>query len=123
VLVQQLGDVLTGRLRVPVDLVVQDDGQPPVDVKLACYRIAQEAFNNIAKHAEATRVSAKLRCATEVVELTIVDDGHGFDPEANCPGCLGLSIMAERAESMGALLQIESQPSQGTRIHLSWPAT
>jgi PAS domain S-box-containing protein len=121
-LVQQLGDVLTGRLRVPVDLFTQGDGQPPVDVKLSFYRIAQEAFNNIAKHAEARKVSVDLRCGADAVAMTITDDGRGFDPETDFEGRIGLRIMAERAAAIGARLQIDSQPGRGSEVALFWRA-
>jgi signal transduction histidine kinase len=122
ILLQQLGDVLTGRQQVPVDLVVRGDVQPPADVKIAFYRIAQEAFNNIGKHAEATHVAVTLAGSANAVDMTIVDNGRGFDPGARLAsgGRLGLSIMSERAESVSARLKIDSQPGQGASITLSW---
>ena len=55
-LLQQAADVFTGRTHIPVEITVQGDPQPPAEVKLAFYRIAQEALNNAAKHAEATLI-------------------------------------------------------------------
>ena len=123
VLLQQLADVLTGRLRVPVSLVFQSDGQPPINVKLTFYRVAQEAFNNIAKHAGASNVSVVLRCTPDSVSMTIADNGCGFDTAADCPNSLGLRIMAERAAGIGALLQVDSRLGHGARINLSWQAS
>ena len=60
-LLQQAADVLTGRSHIPVIMNIDGDPSPPVDVKLAFYRITQEALNNIAKHAEATRVVVDLQ--------------------------------------------------------------
>jgi signal transduction histidine kinase len=122
VLLQQLGDAFTGQTHVPVDLVVRGDGQPTVDVKIAFYRIAQEAFNNIAKHAQATQVAATLRSAPDTLEMTIVDDGSGFDVTSNHPGSMGLRIMGERAAEIGAELQLESQPGGGTTVTIMWKA-
>jgi PAS domain S-box-containing protein len=120
VLLQQLGDALTGQSRVPVDLVVRGDGQPPVDVKITFYRIAQEVFNNIAKHAQATHVAATLRSAPDALEMRIVDDGRGFDVTSDVSGQMGLRIMGERAAGIGAELQFESEPGRGTTVTLSW---
>ena len=53
-------------------------------------------------------------------ELTITDDGRGFDPAAAPPDRLGLGILRERAQSIGADLSIESAPGQGTRVGVIW---
>lgn len=94
---------------------------PPPEIKEAFYRILQEAFNNIAKHAEATRVDVRLDCLPEKVALQVQDDGIGFDPrEANLEG-LGLGIMRERARSVGAQFEISSQVhGGGTQLWLIW---
>ncbi len=55
------------------------------------------------------------------LELSIADDGRGFDPAAVSPDSLGLDIMRERAETIGAELTIHSQIGQGTRVTISWP--
>jgi signal transduction histidine kinase len=122
VLLQQLGDALTGQARVPVDLVIRGDGQPPVDVKITFYRIAQEVFNNIAKHAQATQVAVTLRSAPDALEMRIVDDGRGFDVTSDVSGQMGLRIMGERAAGIGAELQFESEPGQGTTVTVLWKA-
>jgi signal transduction histidine kinase len=57
------------------------------------------------------------------VELIVRDDGCGFDPAAVSPEHLGLRIMRERAQAIGASLRIESQPGQGTRISALWRST
>lgn len=93
---------------------------PPPEIKEAFYRILQETFNNIAKHADATNVSVQLVCLPEKVELLVQDDGIGFDPQSTNHEGLGLDIMHERARSVGALLEISSQVRNGTRLMLSW---
>jgi signal transduction histidine kinase len=122
-LLHQLGEAITGRARVPVNVTTRLSCDLPADVKIAMYRIAQEALNNIAKHANATQVSVTLHCvddATGVIELCISDDGVGFDVAQTLPDNLGLRIMRERAESVGAALAINSQPQEGTRISVTW---
>jgi signal transduction histidine kinase len=83
---------------------------------VALYRVAQEALNNAAKHSDASHVEITLRCASNLVELTVRDDGRGFDVESVPPEHLGLGIMRERAEAIGAALRIESEIGRGTEV-------
>lgn len=98
----------------------------PQDAHVALYRIAQEALNNTVKHARATQVSVELVCltggdeASDSVKLTVGDNGVGFDDSDVEPGELGLSIMRERAESVGATLDVISRVDQGTRVLVCW---
>ena len=124
-----LGDLLghqvnafIARARIPVEYDRDCSHNPPVEIKEAFYRIAQEAFNNIARHAEAGRVRVALACAAGRAELTIEDDGIGFDVDAHDHEGLGLGIMRERARSVDARLEIHSRPRQGTRLRLAWQA-
>jgi two-component system nitrate/nitrite sensor histidine kinase NarX len=119
-LLRQLGESITGRARVPVTVDVEGDGQVPVEVKVALYRIAQESLNNVAKHSGATQATVRLRCAPDGVQLCVRDDGRGFDPTHISSDHLGLGIMRERAEAIHATLRIDSQSGQGTRIDVSW---
>ncbi len=120
ILIQQLSDVLTGHTRIPVDLAIDGEMQLPEDVKIVFYRIAQEAFNNIIKHAEATLVSTSLISGADGCRLTIHDNGRGFDPNIVKSEKLGLKFMCERAEEIYGDLVVESSPNQGTRISLVW---
>ncbi len=120
-LVQQLSDAFTSRTRIPVAIQVDATGQPPGDVKTTLYRITQETFNNIAKHAAAEQVIVSLRQSPDQVILTIQDDGLGFDPAETNAENLGLTIMRERAERIQANLEISSRPGQGTSISVTWP--
>lgn len=83
------------------------------------YRVAQEGLRNITQHAEAAFVEVRL-IDGPTVELCIVDDGRGFDPDAIPSGHLGLAIMQERAKSIGALLEIESGVGAGTTVRLRY---
>jgi nitrate/nitrite-specific signal transduction histidine kinase len=119
-LLTQLADAFIGRVRIPVDLQVLGDCALTHDVKLVFYRVAQEALNNIAKHSGARQVTLHLDCQPGHLHLYIQDDGLGFDAGSIPPGHLGVAIMRERANSIGASLTIESQPGQGTTVALDW---
>jgi PAS domain S-box-containing protein len=95
-------------------------GQIPSTSEIAFYRIAQEALNNIAKHAHASRVDVLLAAEDGQVVLVVEDDGIGFDlADAERPGRnLGLAGMQERAALVGATVQIESMPGKGTSVFL-----
>jgi signal transduction histidine kinase len=119
-LLQQLAEAVTGRARLPVTVTTQGEGTLPSDVKVALYRIAQEALNNVAKHSHAGRSQVKLIYADKRVTLQIEDNGRGFEVDKAPTSHLGLGIMRERAEAVGAQLSIESEPGTGTRIQVVW---
>lgn len=83
--------------------------------ELACFRVAQEALTNIARHAGASTVVISLGCADGQLTLMIGDDGRGFDPAA-APAGLGLRGMRERLTLVGGELAITSRPGAGTRL-------
>jgi PAS domain S-box-containing protein len=85
------------------------------ETETTLYRIAQEALTNVAKHSHATHVELVLERTPEHVLLMVEDDGVGFAPEAATAG-FGLLGMQERASLVGATLEIESAPGQGTTI-------
>ena len=119
-LFRHLTDAFRGRSRLPIDFSIEGDADLPPDVKVALYRIAQEALNNVVKHAEASQVKVFIRCLPEQIELHISDDGCGFDPSILSPEHLGLGIMLERAENIGAAIQIDSAMGKGTQISVVW---
>jgi len=119
-LLTQLADAFVGRVRVPVSLVIQGDCELTHEVKLVFYRVAQEALNNIAKHSGARQVELCLECQPGQMNLSIQDDGLGFEPDSIQPGHMGISFMRERASSIGACLRVESQAGQGTTVELDW---
>jgi PAS domain S-box-containing protein len=120
-LLQQLADGVIGRGRVPVRVYIDCLEEFPADVKFAFYRIAQEALNNVVKHAQASQVVVRLSQSDSEVFLIIEDDGQGFEFSHIHARNLGLSIMRERADAISAVLAIQSQPNQGTKIKVVWP--
>jgi len=90
------------------------------DVETALFRITQESLTNIAKHANATKVTITLKEIEGKVKLTITDDGIGFDPisinKAGERKGLGLLGMRERTEALGGILHVQSSPSKGTQV-------
>ena len=119
-LLRLLGNAFTGRTNIPARVILVGQGILPADVQVAIYRICQEALNNIAKHAGASRVEINLKHEDTAIELAIQDDGQGFDPERTTSGHYGLSMMRERAEGVGAQLSITSQPGHGTELIIRW---
>lgn len=122
-LLRQLGEAITGRSRLPIAVFVEGDAVLPPDVQVGIYRIAQEALNNVVKHARASNVSVRLVFQPDAVVLTVEDDGCGFDLDHVAAGHLGLGIMRERAAAIGAILQIDSRPGSGTRLSMVWGHT
>ncbi len=92
--------------------------EPPVsiEIKEALYRVAQEAINNILKHAKASEIEINMLCNHDSLLIEIKDNGRGFDPGGDYTGHLGLRTMRERLEQVGGNLQIESVLGQGTSI-------
>jgi PAS domain S-box-containing protein len=117
----------------PVELSLGEGvGEETLDysVQLQLFRIIQEAFSNARKHAGASCVQISFALQDSQVHINIQDDGHGFDPAqlerdqtAEKPaGHFGLAFMRERAEQIGASLQIRSAPGEGTYISLDVPS-
>jgi two-component system nitrate/nitrite sensor histidine kinase NarX len=126
---RQLSAAMSTRAGVPVVVDVEGAAarpEPPLPaaVKIACYRVAQEALTNAAKYAHAHAVRVRLRTTVtngkRRLGLEIADDGRGFDPRAIPAGHFGLAIMRERAQSVGAKVQVRSHIGQGTVVSMTW---
>ncbi|MGE5123084.1 MAG: PAS domain S-box protein, partial [Acidobacteriaceae bacterium] len=95
---------------------------PPLasHVEKVLFRLVQESLNNIAKHAQASRVMVNVKSSKDVVSVTVQDNGKGFDPrETRRPTAephWGLLSMQQRAASIGGTLAIESSPGMGTQV-------
>jgi len=94
----------------------------PADVETAIYRVVQEAVTNVVRHAHAAQVDVLLECRGSELIVLIEDDGIGFNPaSAGRNGRLGLFGMRERAEMLGARLEVESVANSGTTILMEVP--
>jgi signal transduction histidine kinase len=122
-LLHHLGNALVGRYESAIEYDIQHgDHRLPEPVQLAFYRIAQEALNNVVKHAQAETITISYVGEPEqpAATLTIADDGIGFDQSAVPTNHYGLRIMSERATEIGAAFTIESEPGEGTLVRVAW---
>ena len=103
--------------------VAPGEARLPASVELACFRIAQEALTNVARHAEASRVQVEVEFDEDergaLLVLRVSDDGRGCDPAR--PGGLGLVTMRERATQLGGSVAIGPRPGGGTVVHAILP--
>jgi signal transduction histidine kinase len=120
---QQLGEALADTHGPKVE--VRCEGKPiqvPPGVASHLFRIAQEGVTNALKHSQARRIEIVLDFKPEAVELSVTDDGCGFDPAAAAHnGHFGLRGLKERAHALDAELTLDSKPGQGTRLRLIVP--
>jgi signal transduction histidine kinase len=94
------------------------------EIEQSVYRVAQEALENVARHADARRISVALEQNGTHLQLTVSDDGRGFDPAAaGADGGLGVKGMRERAEMLGGSIEITSRPGGPTTLHLILPSS
>jgi PAS domain S-box-containing protein len=101
-------------------------GRLPGELETVCFRIAQEALTNVARHAQAGSVSVQLERSRDRMLLTIIDDGVGFDVDklkksASAATALGLRGMEERALAVGGYIKIDSGLERGTQIRATFP--
>ena len=92
---------------------------PPLEVRTILFRIAQEALVNACKHAQASTVRIGVERSDGGFEVTVQDDGRGFEPAApgmDLPGHLGLASIHERAVQAGGWSRVESAPGTGTTV-------
>jgi two-component system nitrate/nitrite sensor histidine kinase NarX len=119
-LLQHLIMALSGRARVPAELQVEGSGQLPSEVQVALYRVAQEALQNVAKHAKARHVWVTLLLGDGAATLAVRDDGRGFDPAVIPADHFGLAIMRERMAAVGGTVALASAPGAGTTVTARW---
>jgi len=103
-------------LQVEGDLSSLSDSQ-----KIVLFRVVQESLSNVRKHSGATKVSVSLRSKRNFVELTVTDDGRGFDPRLLGTERLGLSGISERVRLLGGAVEIETTPGAGTTVRAALP--
>jgi signal transduction histidine kinase len=102
-----------------IEIEVEGDRPLRVELEKHVFRIAQEALGNALKHAHAEKLEVQLRMSNGRVELSVADDGAGFDPASPLVGKhLGLLSMRERAQALGGELNVISRPGAGTTVTL-----
>lgn len=119
-LIRQLCEAFIGRARLPIALNIEGERDLPPEVQVAYYRIAQESLNNIFKYARATKVDVTLCLSSSGVRFEVCDNGIGFDMSTAKPTSLGMRIMRERAEAIGADFHISSTLGAGTCLEVLW---
>lgn len=119
-LIRQLCEAFIGRSRLPITLSIEGDCELPPEVQVAFYRIAQESLNNVFKYARATQVNVNLFLSAATVHFETCDNGIGFDLSSSKPTSLGMRIMRERAEAIGADFHISSTVGAGTCVEVTW---
>lgn len=110
-----------GRADVRARLIADDDVRLPLAKQVALYFVAQEALNNVLRHANAKSVTARLKQTKASISLVIEDDGCGFDTGHTDQGGLGLRNMRERAAQIGGRLKIYSVSGKGTKVSVFIP--
>jgi signal transduction histidine kinase len=119
--VSTLAEDFAARNGMSLDLEISEDvDRLAPEVEHGFYRVAQEALENVNQHAGAQQVKVKLGKKNGTLLLIVADDGRGFDPDVDASEHqLGLQGMYERAELIGASLEVVSERDQGTTIQLS----
>jgi two-component system NarL family sensor kinase len=120
--ITQLVQEATAKAALAVNLQMVGAHQPlPVAIEAGLYRVAQEALTNIVSHAHATRADLHLLATLHNVQLTIHDNGCGFEPDTVTPNRYGLTGMNERVRLLGGQLQIQSAAGAGTKVVVTIP--
>ena len=113
---------LTARSGITVTVTGPGERPPvPAAAEEQAYRVALEALHNAVKHSGARQASVTIANLGDTVEVAVADNGAGFDPTAIGPGHLGLRTMRERAAQVGATLDLQARPGDGTTVRLRIP--
>jgi signal transduction histidine kinase len=107
---------ITVNLKVEGDLAGLSDSQ-----KIVLFRVVQEALSNVRKHSEAAKVSVALRSRRHFVDVSVADNGCGFDPRRLATDRLGLAGISERVRLLGGAVEIETTRGAGTTVHATLP--
>jgi PAS domain S-box-containing protein len=110
-----------------IEIIFTHEGVPdrlPADVPLCLYRIVQEGLNNCICHSGTKSCKVILKGSGDKISLLVKDTGRGFDPvEVRDKPGLGLSSMRERVQLVGGNFKVDTQPGQGTSVHINLPLT
>lgn len=121
---EQIAEDINKLKQVKVEL--HSEGTEPKlseEIKLAFFRIVQEALNNVRKHSQASKANVVVQFEKKHIYMAVTDNGIGFDPgdaatRSRLKGSLGMMSMRERADLIGAKLKIDSKPNKGTTIKI-----
>jgi signal transduction histidine kinase len=120
---------------VAMDLTAEGDGEPgtngarlPLDLEIACFRVAQESITNVLRHAAARSLHVRIARRPGSINLTIHDDGRGFDAATTLEaaaggGHLGIVGMRERVRASGGTFRLDSKPGEGTAVEIELPVS
>lgn len=132
--IQQAADSFSEEHMITTTLTTTGDPRPlHPDIEVALLRVVREALNNVAKHAQATRIGLTLSYMEDLITVDVRDDGVGFNTAvrlsaavprstAGTDGGFGLAGMRQRVQRLSGQLVIESQPGEGTAVSASFPA-
>ena len=120
-LLRLLVQATESRSKTDVTLTVSGDVPLPRPLHVAVYRIAQEALDNVVRHAAARHAWVDLELDPGAGSLVVRDDGCGCDLTAAGPAQLGIRSMTERSAEAGGSLRVESRPGEGTTVTPWWP--
>jgi signal transduction histidine kinase len=121
VAVRQLANTVASRSGIEIRVAMEDDVHIADDTATAAFRVLQEALTNVTRHASASCVDVEVVCSDRNLDMVVTDDGNGFDPSTLGDGGFGVLGMRERADALSGRMSIDSQPGQGTRLHLTLP--
>lgn len=120
--IEWLAANFTARYKVPCQLRVRDDLELAEPYATAVFRIVQESLANVGKHAQAKRVQVVIEPCPGAIDLAVIDDGRGYDPDApRKVQSMGLMGVRERVHLLHGSVAIASRPGQGTRIEVRIP--
>jgi two-component system sensor histidine kinase UhpB len=123
-LISRFSDSIEIDLLIDADVFALDaagEARLPEKQRLGIYRIAEEALNNVLKHANADHIEVSLiHDSSDRLVLSVSDDGLGFDP-ASVTNCHGLAMMSDYAEAIGGKADMNSSIGQGTTVSLVMP--
>jgi signal transduction histidine kinase len=109
------------RNEIKIQIEVWGERRLPIDIEKSIFRIIQEALANVLWHSQADRVDLEFEFRSDMLILSIRDNGKGFIYDRNRINGMGLQFMSERASLIGGELKIETKPGQGTKITLKYP--
>jgi signal transduction histidine kinase len=115
------GASIQARHGIQVQIELGDEPELVLATKESLYRVAREALHNVVKHANATRVTVRMRCDENYLQLDVIDNGVGFETNKEFPGHLGLHSMRERVMQLGGQISIESKVGEGTQLTVTMP--